>query len=146
MYFGSFRNVYPLKTGTKGKIKVDARGSFPACALDEANNQAEEHKLAKVKALKSSCVRISSSLGSKADIDNVINCKKAISGHTKNTKLAGVTKVGNKAANAALLVGPTVLVRTEDNVASEPGVIGPIPIMDAILIRPKYDKDNRAGA
>ena len=78
-------------------------------------------------------------------METVINCKTAIKGHTKKTKLAGVTRVGNNAANSAFVVAPTVLVNTFDNVASQPPLIGPMLIMDAMLMRPKYDNDMRAG-
>jgi hypothetical protein len=66
----------------------------------------------------------------------VTNCRMAMRGHTKKTKLAGVIKVGNAAAKAALVVGPTVLVKTLDNVASV-AAMGPMLIMDAMLTRPK---------
>lgn len=69
----------------------------------------------------------------------VISCNTAIRGQTKKTKLAGVTKVGKAAAKAAFVVGPTVLTKTLDRVASaaDEVAMGPMLIMDAMLIRPK---------
>ena len=145
MYFGLFLNGYPLKIGTNGNTKNEDSGSAPANAFDEEINHADEHKFAIVNALKSLCDKISSLPGNIAEMETVINCKTAIKGHTKKTKLAGVTRVGNNAANSAFVVAPTVLVNTFDNVTSQPPLIGPMLIMDAMLMRPKYDNDMRAG-
>lgn len=103
--------------GTSGNTKNDAIGKFPTDAFEEANNQAEENRFAMVRELKSDCFRISSSPGNKADMVTVSNCKTAMSGHTKKTKLAGVTNVGKELANTEFVVGPTVFISTLDKVA-----------------------------
>jgi hypothetical protein len=63
-------------------------------------------------------------------------------GQIKKTKDAGVTKVGNRAANAAFVVEPTGRLRTDASVGT---MGGDVFIMEAILMRPKYPSDAKAG-
>ena len=58
----------------------------------------------------------------------------------RNTKFAGVTRVGKVAANAAFEVGPTERVATAEIVRRH--LLGIIMLEE---MRPKYDSDANAG-
>jgi hypothetical protein len=162
MNLGWFLNGYPLMSGTTGKTRQDASGKLPFLDFEEAINQAEENRFANVSDDRSDWVKISSSLsGKRAEMVKVINWRVAIIGQTRKTKLAGVTSVGKVEANCALVVDPTVRTSTcdtRDNVVSDvaaaaagtltldAAAIGPMLIMDAIDINPKYARERKAGA
>lgn len=122
----------------------EARGSNPAFAFEDANNQNAEHKFATVNELRSLWERNSSSDGKIADVTTVRSCKTDMTGQMRKTQDAGVMLVGNRAANSELVVDPTVCVNAAarvifavDDAASAVAVKGPIPIMDAMEMRKK---------